>query len=63
MKLGELKRILYSCRGAIQSAIVWDKENCKELEKGCSVEYAVENYGNYEVKHITADQGYLVITI
>lgn len=63
MKLCELKDILCSGRGSIQMAIVYDTETNKDIESGCSVDYAVLEYGNKEVKRIQADNDYLVISI
>lgn len=69
MKLKELKSILYSQTGSFQWAIVYDWAKNIDLEKGCSIEYAIEHYGECEVKKIQScyesDEGqdYLVITI
>lgn len=63
MKLKSLSTVLYSSRGSIQSAIVYDLSANKDLEHGCSVDYAVKHYGDSEVKQIQADNNYLVITI
>ena len=54
MKLKELESILISPRGSISRAIVYDLETDTELEYGCSVEYAVANYGEREVKRISS---------
>ena len=63
MKLCELKDILCSGRGSIQIAIVYDTETNKDIEVGCSIDYAVLEYGNREVKRIQAHSNYLVIWI
>ena len=71
MKLKDLKSILYSDTGAIQWAIVYDHNKNEDLEKHCSIEFAVAHYGEYEVKRISAclddSEGFtqrcLVITI
>ena len=69
MKLKDLKLCLYSPTGEIQRAIVYDYNQNKDLEQGCSVEYAISHYGEYEVKRISScyeyisGQDYLVITI
>lgn len=55
MKLKDLKPILQSHTGDIQFAIVWDSITCKDLEVGCSVDYAIANYGDREVYKIKAD--------
>ena len=50
MKLKDLKSILFSTHGCIQSAIVYDKAKNADIISGCSVDYAVENFGecNYQ---------------
>ena len=63
MKLKDLKDILTSERCSIQDTIVYDYNNNADLETGCSVEYAVANYGEYEVKRIGAFNNVLVITV
>lgn len=63
MKLNTLKPILFSSRGNIQFAIVYDSNKHADVENGCSIEYAVKNYGECEVKHIEAFENQLVITI
>ena len=63
MKLKELKAILYSERGNIQPAIVYDSAKYADVESGCSVDYAVDKYGESEVKHIQAFENQLIITI
>lgn len=63
MKLKDLKSILFSTHGCIQSAIVYDRAKNTDIISGCSVDYAVENFGECEVKRIQADCNYLVITV
>ncbi len=63
MKLKELKGIMHSSTGRIQWAIVYDLMENKDLENGCSIEYAIENYGEKEIKNIQADGDCLVLTI
>lgn len=63
MKLKELSSVLYSTHGNIQFAIVYDITNHVEIMKGCSIDYAVKNFEDKKVRHITADGNYLVITI
>ena len=69
MRLKDLKPILYSTVGAIQWAIVYDYERNEDIEHGCSIEYAITHYEEYEVKRITSyyevstGNDYLVITI
>ena len=63
MKLKDLKTILYSSRGGVQFAIVYDREKNADLENGCSIDYAVEKYGDRTVHHIEAFENQLIITI
>lgn len=63
MKLKELSSILYSSRDNIQYCIVYDVKTNTDLENGCSVEYAIENYGEKEVKHLEAFVNQLLITV
>lgn len=63
MKLKELQSILYSRRGEIQFAIVYEYETNTDIENGCSVEYAVEHHGDREVKQIGAFENQILITV
>ena len=63
MKLKDLSSVLYSTRGSIQHAIVYDQEKNADIESGCSIDHAVEKYGERELKHIEAFENQLVITI
>lgn len=69
MKLKDLTLCLYSQSGAIQWAIVYDYNLNEDLEYGCSVEYAIANYGEHEVRRVssyynpTNGKDYLIITI
>lgn len=69
MKLKDLKPILHSTTGVIQRAIIYDLEKDEDIKYGCSIEYAIVNYGECEVKRIhsyydyTNGFDYLVITI
>jgi hypothetical protein len=63
MKLKELKSILYSTHGYVQFAIVYDIEKNTDIENGCSIEYAIKNHGEKEVKHIQAFEHQLVISV
>lgn len=67
MKLKELKPVLRSETGRIQSCIVYDSTKCKDIEYGCSAEYATINYGYMDVKRIysTCEDGrhYIVIEV
>ena len=63
MKLKDLETVLYSSRGNIQFAIVYDSNKNADIENGCAIEYAVKKYGENEVEHIEAFENQLVITI
>lgn len=63
MKLTELKSILYSSRGSVQFAILYDAKTNTDIENGCSIDCIVKNYGNKEVKQIEAFENQLIITI
>lgn len=63
MKLGDLKPVLWSSHGNIAQAIVYDQETNEDLEYGCSVDYAVKNYADREVRRIHAYNNFLVITV
>lgn len=62
MKLKELKTILYSNRGNIQFAILYDRNANADIETG-SIDYIVEKYSEKEVKHIEAFENQLLITV
>lgn len=51
MRLRELKSVLRSNYERIQWVIVYDWAKNNDLNK-CSAEYAVENYGSYNVRRI-----------
>lgn len=64
MKLNEFKPILRSIgMGAVQWAIVWDSEKCEDIVNGCSIEYAIANFGECEVQRISAYESKLVIEL
>ncbi len=63
MTLNKLKDILYSTRDNILHCIIYDAVTFKDVEKGCSIEYAIKEYGNNEIARITIDHDYLVIGI
>lgn len=67
MKLRELEPVLKSETGRIQSCIVYDSTNCKDVEYGCFAGYAIKNYGESEVRRIYScyenGQDYIVIEV
>ena len=63
MKLKEYRGILRSSRDGVQSVIVYDGDEYKDIEDGCSVEYALLHYGDKELYWITAENNKLVLHI
>lgn len=63
MKLEDLKPILFSRRGSVQFAIIYDEQTCHDIVSGCSIEYAVKEYGARIVQHIEAFGDQLLITV
>lgn len=63
VKLKELKGILFSNRGNIQWAIVYDWTNNVDLTPECSVEYAISKFGDRTVHQIFADDYKLIISV
>ena len=63
MKIKQLKNVLYSTTGNIQFAIVYDSKTHKDLENGCSIDYAVKHYGDRELIRIKAFENQLILYI
>lgn len=63
MKIKDLKSIIYSKTGDIQFVIIYDWATNTDIANECSMEYAICNYGDKEVKRITAYENNIVITI
>jgi hypothetical protein len=69
MKLKALKSISGSTRDHLQLAIIHDTNTGQDLRYGCSIEYAVKDYGEHEVQKISSwfaedeRRDYLVIEI
>lgn len=63
MRLGELKSVLYSSIGDIQSVIIYSRTEHKEIKNGCSAEYAIKNYGEKELLQIQAANNDIVLII
>lgn len=63
MKLKELKSILYSPRGGVQFAVVYDSSTNTDIETGCSIEYAVRQHGEKEIVRIEAFENQLIISV
>ena len=63
MKLKELESILYSTRGFVQYAIVYDSKQDVDVASGCSIDWAVKTYGEADVVRIEAFENQLIVTI
>ena len=67
MKLKDLKPVIFSQTGDLQTCIIYDVGNNVDLEYGCSVEYAYVNYGEREIKRVQPvyenGNAYLVFSI
>lgn len=63
VKLKELKGILFSNRGNIQWAIVYDWTNNADLTPECAIEYAIANYGDRIVHRISASDNLIIISV
>ena len=63
MTINNLNGILYSNRGNIQFAVLYDISTNTEIINGCSIDYIVANYGDLIIKHITAENNNLIITV
>ena len=63
MKLKELEDILYSQRGYVQFATVYDAEQEADIASGCTIDWAVKTFAEKEVVHIQAAGNQLIITV
>ena len=63
MKLNELESVLFSSMDNIQSVIIYSRTEHKEIENGCSAEYAIKNYGEKELLRIQATNNNIVLII
>lgn len=61
MKLKELRSILYSSRGGVQMAVLYNRTHNKDIDSG-SVEYIAGHYPEIEVDQISAFEDYIIIT-
>lgn len=62
MKLKDLQGILYSIRGCIQFAILYDSKTGLDIITA-SIDHIVAEYGEKEIKHIEAVENKLIITV
>lgn len=63
MKVNGLKSVLFSSIDNIQSVIIYSRTECKEIENGCSAEYAIKNYGEKDLLRIQATNNSIVLII
>lgn len=63
LKLRELAPVLRSSTGLIQMAIVYDIDTGTDIESGCSIDYAVKNYGDWYLDRITAEESDIVLHV
>jgi hypothetical protein len=69
MKLKELESILCDPHRHLQLVVIYDSSSGKDLRYGCSIEYAIKDYGEHIVKRISSwfaeeeHRDYLVIDI
>lgn len=63
MKLKELGSVLYSVCGHVQFATLWSTVTGDDIITGCSIDYAVKNYPEVEVRRIVADDFTLILEI
>lgn len=62
IKLSSLRDVLYSTRGYVQMAVIYDDVNDEDIDEG-TVEGIIDAYGDYPIKHIEAWKDTLVFTI
>lgn len=63
MKIKDLKGIIRSGHGDIQSTIIWSIRERKDIINGCSIEYAIKNYGELEMENVRAFDDNIVISV
>ena len=63
MKVKDLSAIRWSVTGNIQFAILYDTHANADIGAGCSVEYAIKHYGDWNLDRITADGNNIVLHI
>jgi len=63
LKIKDLRKVLFSNKGAVQFAIVYDSNKHADLENGCTIDYVVAQYGERELKRIEAFENQLILTI
>lgn len=62
-KLKDYADVLYSTRNFVIFAVVYDTATRKDILSGCTIECAIEEYGEREVKRIYPEDNTLIIII
>lgn len=60
MKLKELKNIIYSSRGNIINAVLYDTKTDMDVENA-TIDYIIENHENDIIKRITIENNTLIL--
>ena len=62
-KLKDYADVIYSTRDFVVFVIIYDTETRKDVLFNCTIECAIEEYGEREVKRIIPEDNELVIII
>lgn len=62
-KLKDYADVIYSTRDFVVFVIIYDTTTKKDVLSGCTIECAIEKYGEREVKRIIPEDNELVIII
>lgn len=62
-KLKDYADVLYSTRDFVIFAVIYDSTTREDVLSGCTVECAIKEYGEKEVKRIIPEDNELVIII
>lgn len=63
MKLKDLTDIIYSTRNNITFVTIYSRNEGKDILSDSTIEYAIEEYGEREVKRIYPEDNTLIIII
>ena len=63
MKVKDLKEVLWSPIGDMQSAVVYDLDRHEVVADGCSIEYAVAEFGEWHLCRLGSRWDSLVLTV
>ena len=62
-KLKDYADVLYSTRDFVVFTVIYDTATRKDILSGCTIECAIKEYGEKEVKRIIPEDNELVICI